>query len=59
MAEDEPATNINVQSVNIPPPPEFEMFLTASEIKDDTQTQGNVLCCCTKQVLECVRFFAS
>lgn len=23
MAEDEAATNINVQSVNIPPPPEF------------------------------------
>ena len=58
MAEEEPATNINVQSVNIPPPPEFnpdsevgaslatcwitwmedfEMFLTASGIKDDTQ----------------------
>ena len=58
MAEDEPATNKNVQSVNIPPPPEFnpdsevraslatrwitwmedfETFLTASGIKDDTQ----------------------
>ena len=61
MAEEEPATNINVQSVNIPPPPEFnpdsevgaslatcwitwmedfEMFLTASGIKDDTQKRA-------------------
>jgi hypothetical protein len=56
--EEESTTNINVQSVNIPPPPEFnpdsevgaslatrwitwmedfEMFLTASGIKDETQ----------------------
>lgn len=64
MAEDEPATNINVQSVNISPPPEFnpdsevgaslatrwitwmedfEMFLTASGIKDDTQKRALLL----------------
>ena len=64
MAEEEPATNINVQSVNIPPPPEFnpdsevgaslatrwitwmedfEMFLTASGIKDDTQKRALLL----------------
>ena len=64
MTEEEPVANINVQSVNIPPPPEFtpdsevgaslatrwitwmddfEMFLTASGIKDDTQKRALLL----------------
>ena len=76
MAEDEPATNINAQSVNIPPPPEFnpdskvgaslatccitwmedfEKFLTASGIKDDTQKRALLLYQAGSRVREAFR----
>ena len=79
MAEEEPATNINVQSVNIPPPPEFnpdsevgaslatrwitwmedfEMFLTASGIKDDTQKRALLLYQAGSRVREIFRQLA-
>jgi hypothetical protein len=74
--EEESTTNINVQSVNIPPPPEFnpdsevgaslatrwitwmedfEMFLTASGIKDETQKRALLLYQAGSRVREIVK----